>query len=379
MLPISSTLTVQPSFSHQPRNNSRPCLSRSVRVRRLQPPFGVRADLGHLHQRVPEPLPVDAHVRQVGHSQLRQREDAGNAIMNLTKRSNAAILGFGAYCEEAPNRDASWTSRSPSRASARATSGRSSRRRKSVFAERGFGGATMAAIAARAGVPKPNVHYYFPTKAALYRAVIERVLTAWLDAARSFDASDDPAEALTAYIGAKMDLAREMPLARRSGRARSCAARPSIQDFLDTTLTQWVRSREAVVRRWIAEGKLQADRAEVPLLYDLGDDPALRQRGARDRHAGRRRGADDEAFERAKRQVVETMLCGVAARSAGAERWATEARISPDSATPRIVGMVWTLENRYPQLVRKTWHADRNHADGCRARRVASGSSGGGR
>ena len=32
---------------------------------------------------------------------------------------------------------------------------------EAVFAERGFGGATMAAIAARAGVPKPNVHYYF--------------------------------------------------------------------------------------------------------------------------------------------------------------------------------------------------------------------------
>src|SRR5580704_14677256 len=77
---------------------------------------------------------------------------------------------------------------------------------EAVFAEHGFGGATMAAIAARAGVPKPNIHYYFPTKQRLYRAVIERVLTAWLDAARSFDTSADASEALTAYIGAKMDL-----------------------------------------------------------------------------------------------------------------------------------------------------------------------------
>src|ERR1700729_3640130 len=75
---------------------------------------------------------------------------------------------------------------------------------ESVFAEHGFGGATMAAIAARAGVPKPNIHYYFPTKQRLYRAVIERVLNAWLDAAHSFDTSPDPGEALTAYIGAKM-------------------------------------------------------------------------------------------------------------------------------------------------------------------------------
>ena len=83
---------------------------------------------------------------------------------------------------------------------------------EAVFAEQGFGGATMAAIAARAGVPKPNVYYYFPTKERLYRAVIERVLNEWLEAASSFDTSDDPAEALTSYIGAKMDLARAMPL-----------------------------------------------------------------------------------------------------------------------------------------------------------------------
>ena len=86
---------------------------------------------------------------------------------------------------------------------------------EAVFAEQGFSGATTAAIAARAGVPKANLHYYFSTKAALYRAVIERVLTAWLAAASSFDESDDPNEAISRYIGAKMDLARSMPLGSR--------------------------------------------------------------------------------------------------------------------------------------------------------------------
>ncbi len=52
-----------------------------------------------------------------------------------------------------------------------------------AFAEHGFSGATTADIARAAGVPKPNLHYYFPTKEALYRAVVERVLTSWLAAA----------------------------------------------------------------------------------------------------------------------------------------------------------------------------------------------------
>ena len=97
---------------------------------------------------------------------------------------------------------------------------------EAVFAEHGFGGATTAAIAARAGVPKANLHYYFPTKAALYRAVIERVLTAWLAAASSFDESDDPARSAGAlHRREDGSRPRRCRWARKSGRAKSCAAR----------------------------------------------------------------------------------------------------------------------------------------------------------
>ena len=154
----------------------------------------------------------------------------------------------------------------------------------------------------------------FRPRSALYRAVIERVLTAWLEAASSFDASDDPTEALTPYIGAKMDLARTMPLGSQIWASEIMRGAPVIQDFLETTLAEWVRSRGRVVRRWIGEGKLRPIEPRVSLLYDLGDDPALRQRRARDRDAGERRPLDDEAFERAKRQVIETILTGVVAR-----------------------------------------------------------------
>jgi TetR/AcrR family transcriptional regulator len=185
---------------------------------------------------------------------------------------------------------------------------------EAVFAEHGFGGATMAAIAARAGVPKPNVHYYFPTKEKLYRAVIEQVLTAWLDAANSFDTSDDPAEALTTYIGAKMDLAREMPLSSQIWASEIMRGAPVIQDFLDTALTQWVRSREWVVRKWIAAGRLRPIEPKF-LFYMIW---ATTQHYANAAHEiatlEHGRPLDDDAFERAKRQVVETILCGVAAR-----------------------------------------------------------------
>ena len=63
-----------------------------------------------------------------------------------------------------------------------------------VFAEAGFGGATMQLIADVAGLPKANLHYYFPTKEALYRQVVQNIFTDWLRAADVFDAASGPAE-----------------------------------------------------------------------------------------------------------------------------------------------------------------------------------------
>jgi TetR/AcrR family transcriptional regulator len=185
---------------------------------------------------------------------------------------------------------------------------------ESIFAEQGFAGATTAAIARRAGVPKANLHYYFPTKEGLYRSVIERVLTAWLAAASSFDTSEDPALALSAYIGAKMDLAREMPLATRIWSAEIMRGAPMIQDFLDTTLTEWVVSRERAVRRWIAAGKLKPIEPRF-LFYMIW---ATTQQYANAAHEiatlNGGRPLDDTAFERAKVEVIEIILRGISAR-----------------------------------------------------------------
>lgn len=185
---------------------------------------------------------------------------------------------------------------------------------EAVFAEQGFGGATTSAIAARAGVPKANLHYYFSTKAQLYRAVVERVLTAWLAAASSFDESDDPAEALSRYIGAKMDLARSMPLGSRIWASEIMRGAPVIQDFLDTTLVEWVESRGRVVRRWIAEDRLRPIEPRY-LFYMIW---ATTQHYANAAHEiatlEMGQALDDLKFEAAKRQVIETIVGGLIAR-----------------------------------------------------------------
>jgi TetR/AcrR family transcriptional regulator len=143
--------------------------------------------------------------------------------------------------------------------------------------------------------------------------VVERVLTAWLAAASSFDASEDPAVALSAYIGAKMDLAREMPLATRIWSAEVMRGAPMIQDFIETTLTDWVASREQVVKSWIAEGKLKT--IEPKFLFYMIWATTQQYANAAHEMATLNMGQplDDKSFERAKTEVIEIILRGVAA------------------------------------------------------------------
>ena len=82
---------------------------------------------------------------------------------------------------------------------------------ESVFAETGFSGATTAEIAKRAGVPTANLHYYFKTKADLYRQVLQAILDLWLGTGDLIKPESDPAEALGHYIAAKIERARERP------------------------------------------------------------------------------------------------------------------------------------------------------------------------
>ena len=124
-------------------------------------------------------------------------------------------------------------------------------------------------------------------------------------------ANDDPAEALAAYIATKMELAREMPLSSRIWASEIMRGAPFIQDFLGTTLTQWVSSRDKVVRKWIAAGKVRPIEPKF-LFYMIW---ATTQHYANAAHevATLEGGMplDETGFEAAKRQVVDMILGGV--------------------------------------------------------------------
>ena len=182
---------------------------------------------------------------------------------------------------------------------------------EAVFAEHGFKGATTSQIAARAKLPKANLHYYFPTKEALYRKVLNRIFTIWLEAANSFDDCDDPAEALTRYISKKMDISRDHPMGSKVWANEVLHKAPVIHDYLETTLRDWTRSRTKIIQRWIDEGKMDPVKPDY-LLYMIW---ATTQHYADFNHqidtlnGGNR--LTDRQFEEAKAQIVKIILTGI--------------------------------------------------------------------
>jgi TetR/AcrR family transcriptional regulator len=125
-----------------------------------------------------------------------------------------------------------------------------------VFAEAGYGGATMQLIADMAGLPKANLHYYFATKEELYRKVVQQIFEIWLHAADVFDNAPGPVEGIGAYIEAKMEISRRHPFGSKVWASEVMHGAPVIQDYLETTLRDWTAGRARVIQRWIDAGKM---------------------------------------------------------------------------------------------------------------------------
>ena len=125
-----------------------------------------------------------------------------------------------------------------------------------IFAGAGFGGATMAAIAKAAGLPKPNLHYYFGSKRALYRAMLERLLTEWLEPADYIVATADPHDALERYIREKMRLSFARPYASRVWANELLHGAVELHQTLARKLRPLVRRKVAVIDEWIAAGRM---------------------------------------------------------------------------------------------------------------------------
>jgi TetR/AcrR family transcriptional regulator len=126
-----------------------------------------------------------------------------------------------------------------------------------VFSAYGYRGATVDGIAAKAGMSKPNLLYYFRRKEDIYVAVLEKILADWLEPLKRLDARGDPVGELAGYVKAKLRMARDNPEASRLFANEILHGAPMIRGFLSGPLKALVDEKAGVIRGWIAEGKLK--------------------------------------------------------------------------------------------------------------------------
>lgn len=125
-----------------------------------------------------------------------------------------------------------------------------------VFATSGFRGATIDEIAARCGMSKPNLLYYFKSKQQIYQQVLEQTLGDWLTPFEQIDPNGDPVEELRRYITAKLKMSEKNPAASKLFANEIIHGAPVINNFLKTSLKNLVDEKAKVIRHWVGEGKL---------------------------------------------------------------------------------------------------------------------------
>ncbi|MEW6760324.1 MAG: TetR/AcrR family transcriptional regulator [Pseudomonadota bacterium] len=138
-----------------------------------------------------------------------------------------------------------------------------------LFAECGFEGTTIAAVAQAAGISKQNLLYYFPTKPSLYQRVLDDVLDDWLARMEHLAGSaGEPGEVLRAYVRAKLRFSREQPWASRVYAMEVIGGAKFYGEQIRARVVPLLRRDIAVFERWMADGRIARVNA-THLLFAL--------------------------------------------------------------------------------------------------------------
>ena len=124
------------------------------------------------------------------------------------------------------------------------------------FSARGFSGTTIDQIAERAGLSKPNVLYYFPSKEAIYRSLLVGLLDLWLAPLRELDAGGDPVEQILGYVRRKLLLSRDYPNQSRLFASEVLHGAPHMSQVLSQDLHGLVHDKVAIIAGWSASGQI---------------------------------------------------------------------------------------------------------------------------
>lgn len=137
-----------------------------------------------------------------------------------------------------------------------------------VFSANGFRGATLDQIAEVAGLSKPNLLYYFPSKEAIHLAVLNQLLDTWLDPLRAMDPDGDPLSEIMGYVRKKLEISRDFPRESRLFANEILQGAPHMRAAIQTDLKSLVDEKTVVLQAWMDTGKI-APLPPVHLIFSI--------------------------------------------------------------------------------------------------------------
>ncbi len=137
-----------------------------------------------------------------------------------------------------------------------------------VFSQQGFRGATLDQIADVAGLSKPNLLYYFPSKEAVHTALLNQLLRTWLDPLRAMNPEGEPVAEIMGYVHRKLELSRDFPRESRLFANEMLQGAPRMRDVIEGDLKTLVDEKAAVLQTWMDQGRI-ARLPPVHLIFSI--------------------------------------------------------------------------------------------------------------
>ncbi|RBO86000.1 TetR family transcriptional regulator [Marinomonas aquiplantarum] len=124
-----------------------------------------------------------------------------------------------------------------------------------VFAEKGYNGSSMEAIAAVAKISKQNLIYYFSNKELLYKRVLKEMLDIWIEKLSFLEKDGDTPElVIRRYVHEKMQLSRLYPNGSKVFAHEIISGAPMLKDYLVSHLKPQFERDVKLVKSWISKG-----------------------------------------------------------------------------------------------------------------------------
>jgi TetR/AcrR family transcriptional regulator len=125
-----------------------------------------------------------------------------------------------------------------------------------VFSQFGFRGSTLDQIAKAAGLSKPNLLYYFPSKEAIHVELLSCLMDTWLDPLRDLDPNGEPRAEILAYMRRKLEMSRNFPRESRLFANEILQGAPRIMGAIKGELKDLTDEKAAVIQGWMDTGKI---------------------------------------------------------------------------------------------------------------------------